>query len=125
MLVAGKPVNVTAKWICSYDVLVTWSPPVDNDPFIAGYEVFYSVSDWNFKTFSVGVTNDTFLIISVLFSAQNYSFFVMTYLDEEHTLPGNLSNILCYKFILLKLIHFIHYQVNEVTPSSVNGVSLI
>ena len=71
--------------MCSSDVLVTWSPPVNNDPLIAGYEVFYGVSDWNFKTFSVGVTNDTFLIISVLFSAQNYSVFVMTYSDEEYT----------------------------------------
>ena len=83
MLVAGKPVNVTAKWICSSDVIVTWSPPVDNDPLIAGYEIFYDIG--NGSRYSGGMTNDTFLIISGLFSAQNYSFFVMTYLDEEYT----------------------------------------
>ena len=64
IIVARKPANVTAKWIGSSDIEVTWSPLVDNDPLIAGYEVFYGVSDCDCKTFSVGVTNDTFLIIN-------------------------------------------------------------
>ena len=94
IIVAGKPVNVTAKWTGLSDVLVTWSSPVDNDPLIAGYEVFYGVSDCYCKTFSVGVTNVTQLMISGLCSAQNYSFLVMSYSNEEHTLPSEWSDII-------------------------------
>ena len=94
IIVTRKPVNVTANWIGFFDVLVTWSPPVDNDPLIAGYEVFYLVSNCDCKTFSVGVTNDTFLIISFLVSAQNYSFFVVSYSNDEHTLPSEWSDII-------------------------------
>ena len=117
LLVARKPVNVTAKWIGPSGVLVTWSSPVDNDPLIAGYEVFYGVSNCDCKTFSVGVTNDTFLIISGLCNVQNYSFFVIAYSNEEHTLPSEWSDIItlltcklsnCF-FILLKLLPFIFY----------------
>ena len=41
----------------SSDILVTWSPPVNNNLVIDGYEVFYGVNDYDCKTFSVGVTN--------------------------------------------------------------------
>ena len=94
IIVAGKPVNVTANWIGPSDVLVTWSPPVDNNPLIAGYEVFYDVSNCDCKTFSVGMTNATFLMINGLCSVQNYSFFVMSYSNEEHTLPSEQSDII-------------------------------
>ena len=92
IIVTRKPVNVTAKWISLSDVLVTWSPPVDNDPLIAGYEVFYDIG--NGTRFSGGMTNDTFLNISGLCSAQNYSFFVISYSNEEDTLPSELSDII-------------------------------
>ena len=92
IIVSRKPVNVTAKCLCSSDVLVTWSSPVDNDPRIAGYEVFYDIG--NGTRYSGGMTNDTFLIISVLFSVQNYSFFVVSYSNEEHTLPSEWSDII-------------------------------
>ena len=92
IIVAGKPVNVKAKWICPSDVLVTWSSPVDNDPLIAGYEVFYDIG--NGSRYSGGMTNDTFLIISGLYSAQNYSVFVMSYSNEEDTLPSEWSDII-------------------------------
>ena len=90
IIVARKPVNVTARWIESSDVLVTWFPPVINNPLIDGYKVFYGVSD---KTFSVGVTKYTKLIISGLCSCQNYSFYVVSYSNEEHTLPSEWSDI--------------------------------
>ena len=96
-LVARKPVNVTAKLIGHSNVLVTWSPLINNDPLIAGYEVFYSVSDCNYKTFSGRVTNLTFLTISAFCSAQNYSFFVVSYSNEEHTFSSEWSNV----FILI------------------------
>ena len=92
IIVTRKPVNVTAKWISPSDVLVTWSPPVDNDPLIAGYEVFYDIG--NGSRYSGGMTNDTFLNISGLCSAQNYSFFVMSYSNEEHTLSSEWSDII-------------------------------
>ena len=91
IIVARKPLNVTAKWIGPSHVIVAWSPPVDNDPLIAGYEVFYHIND---KALSVGVTSDTFLNISGLCSAQNYRFFVVSYSNEEHTLPREWSDIM-------------------------------
>ena len=55
--------------------------------------MFYGVNDCDCKTFSVGVTNNTELIISGLYSCQNYSFFVVSYSNEEHTLPSEWSNV--------------------------------
>ena len=88
--VARKPVNVTAKWTTSSDVLVTWSPSVNNNPLIDGYEVFYGVND---NTFSLGVINYTELIISGLCNSQNYSFFIVPYSNEEHTLLSEWSDV--------------------------------
>ena len=93
IIVAGKPINVTAKWINSSDVLVTWSPPVNDNPSIDGYEVFYDVNDCYCKTISVGVTNYTELIISGLCNNQNYSFFVVSYSNEEYVLPSEWSDV--------------------------------
>ena len=92
IIVTRKPVNVTANWIGPSDVLVTWSSPVDNDPLIAGYEVFYDIG--NGSRYSGGVTNDTFLIINGLCSVKNYSFFVVSYSNEQHTLPSEWSDII-------------------------------
>ena len=72
---------------------MTWSPPVNNNPLIDGYEVFYRVSDCDCKKFSVGVTNFTERIISGLCSTQNYMFFVVSYSNDEHTLPSEWSDI--------------------------------
>ena len=88
VLVARKPVIITAKSIAYSNILVTWSPPINNNPLTPRYEVLYSVSDCNCKMFSGRVTNLTFLIISSLCSIQNYSFFVVSYSNEEHTLPS-------------------------------------
>ena len=90
IIVARKPVNVTAMWINFSDALVTWSPPVINNPLIDGYKVFYGVND---NTFSVEVTNYTELIISGLCSSQNYSFHVVSYSNEEYTLPSEWSDV--------------------------------
>ena len=92
IVVAGKPVNVTVKWIGPSDVLVTWCSPVDNDPLIAGYEVFYDIG--NGSRYSGGMTNDTFLMISGLYNCKNYSFFVVSYSNEEYTLPSEWSDII-------------------------------
>ena len=71
----------------SSDVLVTWSSPVDNDPFTAGYEVFYDIG--NGSRFNGGEPGlNINLIISGLCSAQSYSFFVVSYSNEEYTLPN-------------------------------------
>ena len=47
IIVAKKLVDVIAKWINLCDLLITWSPPVNNNPLINGYEVFYGVCDCN------------------------------------------------------------------------------
>ena len=112
IIVAKKPLNVTAKWITSSKVLVTWSPPVNNNPLIDGYEVFYGVNDCDCKTFSVGVTNNSELIINGLCSNQNYSFFVVSYSNENNTLPSEWSDIttlIASKFIgcSLKIASFL------------------
>ena len=90
--VAGKPTNVTAKWMCFSDVLVTWSPPIDNDPLIAGYEVFYDIGNGN--RYSGGETIHTHVVISGLCSAHNYSLFVVAYSNEECTLPSEWSDVI-------------------------------
>ena len=92
IIVPRKPVNVTAKWTNFSDVLVTWSSPVNDNSLIYGYEVFYGISDCDCKTFSVGVTKYTELIISGLCSNRNYSFFVVSYSNEKHTLPSEWSD---------------------------------
>ena len=111
IIVAGKPINVTAKWINSSDVLVTWSPPVNKNLIIDGYEVFYGVND---STFSIGVTNNTELIVSGLSSSQNYSFFVVSYSNEEHTVPSEWSDVITliasmFSNFFFKSTHFFHY----------------
>ena len=110
-IVTRKPVNVKAMWIGCSDILVTWCPPVDNDPLIAGYEVFSDIG--NGSKYSVGVTNDTFLIISDDFSALNFSFFVVSYSNENHTLPSEWSDIITlisgkvsYCFYTFKILSF-------------------
>ena len=72
---------------------MTWSLPVNNNPLINGYEVFYGVSDCDCKTFNIGVTNYTELIISGLCRSQNYSFFVVSHSNEEYTLPSEWSDV--------------------------------
>ena len=110
IIVAKKPVNITAKWISLSDVLVTWSPPVNNNPLIDGYEVFYDVNDCDCKTFSVGVTNYTELIISGLCSTQNYSFFIVSYSNEEHTLPSEWSDVTTLIAGNLSNCHILYFQ---------------
>ena len=106
IIVARKPVNVTAIWINSSDVLVTWFPPVINNPLIDGYKVFYGVSD---KTFSVGVTKYTKLIISGLCSSQNYSFYVVSYSNEEYTLQSEWSEVTTFIAGNLKQCHISYF----------------
>ena len=72
---------------------MTWSPPVNNNPLIDSYEVFYRVSDCDCKAFSIGVTNYTELIISGLCSSQNHCFFVVSHSNEEYTLPSEWSDV--------------------------------
>ena len=106
IIVARKPVNATAKWINSSDALVTWFPPVINNPLIDGYKVFYGVSD---NTFSVGVTKYTELIISGLCSTQNYMFFVVSYSNEEYTLQSEWSDVSTLIAGTLKQSHMLYF----------------
>ena len=53
----------------------------------------YGVNDCDYKAFIIGVTKYIELIISGLCSNQNYSFFVVSYSNEEHTIPSEWNDI--------------------------------
>ena len=102
---------------------MTWSPPVNNNPLIDGYEVFYGVCDC--KTFSAGVTNYTKLIVSGLWNAQNYIFCMTSYSNEEHTLPsewsdvatlieGNLTNVKIHAYKFFNLFSCVNQQSDTI-----------
>ena len=56
--------------------------------------MFYGViNDCDCKKFSLGVTNYTQLIIRGLCNSQNYSLFVVSFSNEEHTLPSEWSDV--------------------------------
>ena len=57
-------------------------------------EVFHGVNDCDYKAFIVGVTKYIELIISDLCNNQNYSFFMVSYSNKEHTLTSECSVII-------------------------------
>ena len=61
---------------------------------VAGYEVFYQLSNYSSSVMSAGTTTNTTLdIISGLSFGNNYNFFVVSYGSEGSTiLPSDRSN---------------------------------
>ena len=76
---------------------------------IAGYEVFYQLSNGSSSVMSAGTTTNTMLNITSGLSLHNtYNFFVVSYGNEGGTvLPSNHSTTLSLGEYLTKLVNII------------------
>ena len=76
---------------------------------VAGYEVFYQLSNGNSSVMSAGTTTNTMLnITSGLTSNNTYDFFVVSYGSEGSTvLPSDHSTTLSLGEYLKKLVNII------------------
>ena len=85
-IVTDTPTNLTVMRIGLYQGIVSWSPPVSNDPAVSGYEVFYDLP--NGTRLSV---EDTSLMITLSFLVpeSSHPVFVVAYGGD---LPSNRSN---------------------------------
>ena len=66
--------------------IVSWSPPVSNDPVVLGYEVFYDLPNGTRESIEV---NDTLITLSTLGPESSYPVFVVAYGGD---LPSDHSN---------------------------------
>ena len=80
-----------------YQAMITWSPPINNDPVILGYEVFY---DLPYGARLSEETNGTIFLFSSLDSEFSYPVLVVAYggdLPSDHCIEtieqGNLLKI--------------------------------
>ena len=69
-----------------YQGIVSWSPPVSNDPVVLGYELFYDLPNGTRESIEV---NGTLISFSTLDPVSNYPVFVVAYGGD---LPSNHSN---------------------------------
>ena len=91
-IVAGTPTGVTATRLNTGQehIQLSWSSVSG----VAGYEVFYQLSNGSSSVMSAGTTTNTMLnITSGLSYGNTYNFFVVSYgIDDSTVLPSDLSN---------------------------------
>ena len=91
-IVAGTPTGLTATRLNTglSHVQLSWSSVSG----VAGYEVFYQLSNYSSSVMSAGNTTNTMLNITSGLSLDNiYNFFVVSYGSEDSTvLPSDHSN---------------------------------
>ena len=75
-IVTDTPINLTVMRVGLYQSIVSWSPPVSNDPVVLGYELFYDLPNGTRESIEV---NDTLITFSTLDPESNYSVFVVAY----------------------------------------------
>ena len=107
LIVAGTPTDLTATRLNTGEehVQLSWSSVSG----VAGYEVFYQLSNGNSSVMSAGTTTNTMLdITSGLSLYSTYNFFVVSYGSEGSTvLPSDHSNTLLLGEYLTKLFNII------------------
>ena len=107
LIVAGTPTDLTATRLNTGEehVQLSWSSVSG----VAGYEVFYQLSNGNSSVMSAGTTTNTMLnITSGLTSNNTYNFFVVSYGSEGSTvLPSDHSTTLSLGEYLTKLVNII------------------
>ena len=59
-----------------YRGIVSWSPPVSNDPVVLGYELFYDLPNGTRESIEV---NDTLMTFTTLDPVSSYPVFVVAY----------------------------------------------
>ena len=69
-----------------YQGMVSWSPPVSNNPVVLGYELFYDLPNGTRDSIEV---NDTLMTFSTLDPVSSYPVFVVAYGGD---LPSSRSN---------------------------------
>ena len=99
VIVAGASTGLTATRLNTglAHIQVSWSSVSE----IAGYEVFYQLSNGSSSVMSAGTTTNTmFNITSGLTSYSTYNFFVVSYGSEgSAVLPSNHSNNVTVTFM--------------------------
>ena len=85
-IVTDTPTNLTAMRIGLNQGIVSWSPPVSNDPVVLGYELFYDLPNGTRESTEV---YDTKLTLSTLDPESSYPVFVVAYGGD---LPSSHSN---------------------------------
>ena len=85
-IVTDTPTNLTVMRIGLYQGIVSWSPPVSNDPVVLGYELFYDLPNGTRESIEV---NSTLITFSTLDPESSYPVFVVAYGGD---LPSSHSN---------------------------------
>ena len=85
-IVTDTPTNLTVMRIGLYQGIVSWSPPVSNDPVVIGYELFYDLLNGTRVSIEV---NSTLITFSDLDPESSYPVFIVAYGGD---LPSNRSN---------------------------------
>ena len=98
-----------------YQGIVSWSPPVSNDPVVLGYELFYDLPNSTRESIEV---NDTLITISTLDPESSYPVFVVAYggdLPSNHSNTGTLRKGKRNDFNVLNCVipsHLYEYTIN-------------
>ena len=90
-IVTDTPTNLTAMRIGLYQGIVSWSPPVSNDPVVLGYELFYDLPNGTRESIEV---KDTLITFSTLDPESSYPVSVVAYggdLPSSHSKNINLK----------------------------------
>ena len=107
LIVAGTPTDLIATRLNTGEehIQLSWSSVSG----VAGYEVFYQLSNGSSSVMSAGTTTNTMLnITSGLTSNSTYNFFVVSYGSEGSTvLPSDHSTTLSLGQYLMKLVNII------------------
>ena len=69
-----------------YQGIVSWSPPVSNDPVVLGYELFHDLPNGTRESTEV---NGTLITVSTLDPVSSYPVFIVAYGGD---LPSSHSN---------------------------------
>ena len=85
-IVTNTPTNLTAMRIGLYQGIVSWSPPVSNDPVVLGYELFYDLPNGTRESIEV---KDTLITFCAIDPESSYPVFIVAYGGD---LPSSRTN---------------------------------
>ena len=91
IIVTGIPTNLIISRSGLQQAIISWSPPVSNNPIVQGYEVFYDSP--NGTRLSIDVGNITMTTIENLDPELNYTVFVVAYGGDLPSAASDKSNI--------------------------------
>ena len=83
-IVTDTPTNLTVMRIGLYQGIVSWSPPVSNDPAVSGYEVFYDLPNGT----RLSVEDNSLMITLSIDSVLSYPVFVVAFGGDLPSSPN-------------------------------------